>query len=80
MQADICVENLTKRYNDVVAVNNINFAIQKNHCFGLLGPKGAGKTTAIEIMEGIIKASKGQVFYYAKPVDESILQKIGIQS
>ncbi|MBA6328546.1 hypothetical protein H4J46_11450 [Colwellia sp. MB02u-6] len=33
--------------------------MQKGHCFGLLGPKGVGKTTAIEIMRGIIKVSNG---------------------
>lgn len=75
----IRVENLTKSYKDVIAVDNINFAIKKGHCFGLLGPNGAGKTTTIEIMEGIIKASKGHVFYYDKPIDESMSQQIGIQ-
>jgi len=79
MQEVIRVENLTKSYKDVVAVDNINFTIAKGHCFGLLGPNGAGKTTTIEIMEGIIKATKGQVFYYGKPIDESMSQQIGIQ-
>ncbi len=79
MQEVIRVENLTKSYKDIIAVNNINFAIQKGHCFGLLGPNGAGKTTTIEIMEGIIKATQGEVFYYGKPIDESMSQQIGIQ-
>ena len=79
MQEVIRVENLTKSYKNIIAVDNINFAIQKGHCFGLLGPNGAGKTTTIEIMEGIIKASKGEVFYYNKPIDESMSQQIGIQ-
>lgn len=79
MQAVIRVENLTKSYKEVVAVDNINFSIEKGRCFGLLGPNGAGKTTTIEIMEGIIKATKGQVYYYDKPVDESMSQQIGIQ-
>lgn len=79
MQEVIRVENLTKSYKDVMAVDHINFAIKKGICFGLLGPNGAGKTTTIEIMEGIIKATQGQVFYYDKPVDESMSQQIGIQ-
>ena len=79
MQEVIRVENLTKSYKDIVAVDNINFSIEKGHCFGLLGPNGAGKTTTIEIMEGIIKATKGQVFYYGKAIDESMSQQIGIQ-
>ena len=79
MQEVIRVENLTKSYKDVMAVDHINFSIKKGVCFGLLGPNGAGKTTTIEIMEGIIKATQGQVFYYDKPVDESMSQQIGIQ-
>jgi ABC-2 type transport system ATP-binding protein len=50
MQEVIRVENLTKSYKDVVAVDHINFSIKKGTCFGLLGPNGAGKTTTIEIM------------------------------
>jgi len=79
MQEVIRVENLTKSYKDVIAVDHINFSIEKGVCFGLLGPNGAGKTTTIEIMEGIIKATQGQVFYNNKPVDESMSQQIGIQ-
>lgn len=79
MQEVIRVENLTKSYKDVIAVDHINFSIKKGVCFGLLGPNGAGKTTTIEIMEGIIKATQGQVFYNNKPVDESMSQQIGIQ-
>lgn len=79
MQKIIRVEQLTKRFKDLIAVDNVSFAIEKGCCFGLLGPNGAGKTTTIEIMEGIIKASSGQVFYHDKPVDDSIAQQIGIQ-
>jgi ABC-type multidrug transport system ATPase subunit len=42
--------------------------IQKGHFFGLLGLKGLGKITAIEIMKGIIKASKGQCFIMLSPL------------
>lgn len=73
------VKGLTKVYNDVNAVDGIDFAIKKGQCFGLLGPNGAGKTTTIEIMEGIIKPSSGVVEYYGKPVQEDISQQIGIQ-
>ncbi|MFT6193695.1 MAG: ABC-type multidrug transport system ATPase subunit [Cognaticolwellia sp.] len=69
-------EHLSKRYKDAVAVNHINFAIQKGYCFGLLGPKGAGKTTTIETMKGIIKVSKGQVLYYAKPLMSKYFKKL----
>lgn len=84
MAVAICVQELTKQYKDITAVNNISFNVEQGHCFGLLGPNGAGKTTTIEIMEGIIPPTTGQVIYkgkefQGKKVDENISQQIGIQ-
>lgn len=79
MQPVISVEQLTKRYGEVVAVDNISFAISSGHCFGLLGPNGAGKTTTIEIMEGIIPATRGQVNYRGLLNGRDISHQIGIQ-
>jgi len=79
MNAAISVQSLCKHYQDVCAVDNVSFEVQQGHCFGLLGPNGAGKTTTIEIMEGIIKASSGQVLYRGQQVDSNISQQIGIQ-
>jgi ABC-2 type transport system ATP-binding protein len=60
---DIAVEvkDLTKRYGDLIAVNNINFTIEKGEIFGLLGPNGAGKTTALEMIEGLRKPDGGSI-------------------
>jgi len=79
MQPVISVEQLTKIYDDVVAVDNVSFTIRRGHCFGLLGPNGAGKTTTIEIMEGIIKPSRGQVKYAGGLNGGDISHQIGIQ-
>jgi len=73
------VAGLVKSYKGVQAVDDVSFSIEKGHCFGLLGPNGAGKTTTIEIMEGIIKATSGQVLYSGKVIGEDISQQIGIQ-
>jgi ABC-2 type transport system ATP-binding protein len=73
------VKELTKIYNDVNAVDGIDFSIKQGQCFGLLGPNGAGKTTTIEIMEGIIPPTSGSVEYYGKPIHDDISQQIGIQ-
>jgi len=73
------VKALTKIYNEVKAVDGIDFSIKKGQCFGLLGPNGAGKTTTIEIMEGIIKPTSGGVEYYGKAAESDISQQIGIQ-
>ncbi|WP_404851935.1 ATP-binding cassette domain-containing protein [Colwellia sp. MB02u-9] len=56
----------------------MNFVIQKGHCFGLLGLKGVGKTTAIEIMKGIIKASKGQCFITLSPLMSQYRKKLAL--
>jgi ABC-2 type transport system ATP-binding protein len=47
------VDKLTKRYGDLLAVNDISFTVNKGEVFALLGPNGAGKTTTVEIMDTI---------------------------
>ena len=47
------VDELTKRYGDVRAVDGISFSVPRSSVFTLLGPNGAGKTTTMEILEGI---------------------------
>lgn len=79
MEDIIQVKSLTKRYKDLIAVNDVSFTIRKGCCFGLLGPNGAGKTTTIEIMEGIIKPTSGDVLYYGKNASSDIANHIGIQ-
>ena len=52
---------LTKRFDDVLAVNGLDLAVRAGECFGLLGPNGAGKTTTIEILEGLTEPDSGEV-------------------
>ena len=56
------VKNLVKKFNSVLAVNDISFKIEKNKTLGLLGPNGCGKTTSIGMMLGLITPSSGQIF------------------
>ena len=53
--------NLTMKYGDFTAVNDINLAIQKGEIFGLLGPNGAGKTTTISMVTGLLKPTSGTI-------------------
>jgi ABC-2 type transport system ATP-binding protein len=57
----VSVTNLVKNYGDVEAVRGISFEIRAGECFGLLGPNGAGKTTTVEILEGLLRATSGEV-------------------
>lgn len=72
------VNNLTKHYPNVKAVNGVDFAIMPGTCFGLLGPNGAGKTTTVEILEGIHNATSGEILYKGKPVDKRFRNEAGI--
>ena len=55
------VEKLTKRYGDLLAVNDISFNVRTGEVFAFLGPNGAGKTTTVEIIETIRTPTSGNV-------------------
>ncbi|MCP5004375.1 MAG: ATP-binding cassette domain-containing protein, partial [Planctomycetes bacterium] len=55
----ISVKNLTKRYVDMAAVDNISFDVEDGDIVGLLGPNGAGKTTTMRILTCFMPASEG---------------------
>ena len=55
------IEELTKRYGRFLALDHVNFHINKGDIFGFVGPNGAGKTTTMRIMCGLIKAASGNV-------------------
>ena len=57
----IHVENLTKNYGDIAAVDQINVEIQKGEILGLLGPNGAGKTTTLRMLTGFLQPSAGTI-------------------
>lgn len=52
--------NLTKRYNDLIALNNLNLEIEEGDCFGFIGPNGAGKTTTIKILATLLRPTWGE--------------------
>jgi ABC-2 type transport system ATP-binding protein len=75
----LTVNNLTKYYGRLCAVDNISFRIEPGICFGLLGPNGAGKTTTIEIIEGITQPTSGEILYNDAPRNRSFWELIGVQ-
>ena len=80
----IQIKNLSKKYKDTLAVNNINFSIEKNKTLGLLGPNGCGKTTSIGMMLGLIKPTSGEILIDNKNIDtfkrDEILSRINFAS
>jgi len=52
--------NLTKKYGDLIALNNLNLVLEEGDCFGFIGPNGAGKTTTIKILATLLKPTWGE--------------------
>ena len=57
----IIVNNLTKKFKDFTAVDNISFHVQQGEIFAFLGPNGAGKTTTIKILTTLLHPTKGKI-------------------
>jgi ABC-2 type transport system ATP-binding protein len=82
MDTAVEVKNLTKRYGDLVAVNEVDFSIEKGEIFGLLGPNGAGKTTTVEMIEGLRQPDSGTINVCgidAQKERDKIKEIIGVQ-
>ena len=79
------IKNLNKNYNNILAVKDLNFKINKGSIVGLLGPNGCGKTTTIGMMLGLIKPTSGSVFINGKNIENEndrikILEKMNFIS
>ncbi|MCR6623915.1 MAG: ATP-binding cassette domain-containing protein [archaeon YNP-LCB-024-027] len=81
MEYAITVQGLTKRYEDVTAVDHISFEVKEGEIFGFLGPNGAGKTTTIRILTCLIKPDGGKAFVAGFDVLKDpikVKQRIGV--
>jgi len=79
------INNLNKKYNNIEAVKNINFTINKGSIIGLLGPNGCGKTTTIGMILGLIKPTSGAVYINNQNIENEknrtkILEKVNFIS
>ena len=75
------IENLVKRYGDLLALDHLNLNISEGEIFGLLGPNGSGKTTSISCMLSLLKYDKGTIRIFGeemRPDNYRIKQQIGI--
>ena len=73
------ISNLTKKFGEQTALNNINIEIKKNEIIGLLGPNGAGKSTLMKSIVGAIKIDEGKIIFDGKDITENeVLSKKNI--
>ncbi len=77
----IKIENLVKRYGSFIALDHLNLEVKEGEIFGLLGPNGSGKTTAINCMLALLKYDKGLIHIFGKemrPDNYDVKKQIGI--
>ncbi len=79
-QLAIKTSNLTKRFGDQAAVNEVNLSVPKGSVFGFLGPNGSGKTTTIRMLMGLAEATSGDIELLGQEIPKSLeaaLPKVG---
>ena len=75
--ATLKVENVTKRFGDFTAVENLSFNVQAGRVFGFLGPNGAGKTTTIRMIVGITAPDEGSLKLFGEKASNQLQNRIG---
>ncbi|MFN8945275.1 MAG: ABC transporter ATP-binding protein [Pseudobdellovibrionaceae bacterium] len=81
MQTAIEIKNVSKKYDDAFAINNLSLEIFKGECFGLLGPNGAGKSTTMKMMYGSAMMDTGELYVLGLNVRKNVAEikkRIGI--
>ncbi len=63
------INNLVKRYKDILALDHLNLQVEEGEIFGLLGPNGSGKTTCINCMLSLLTYDKGEILIFGKPLN-----------
>jgi ABC-2 type transport system ATP-binding protein len=74
---------LTKKFGDLTAVNNLNLEVEEGEIFGLVGPDGAGKTTTMRLLTGILEPTRGDAWVYSKHIikeSEALKENIAYMS
>ncbi|NAZ14205.1 MAG: ATP-binding cassette domain-containing protein [Desulfurococcales archaeon] len=68
MKTILKVENVTKRFGGVIALNNVSVDVYEKEFLGIIGPNGSGKTTLFNVITGFIKPDKGRIIYMDKDI------------
>ena len=73
----VIAEHLTKRFGDVIAVDDLSFRLRRGSVTGFLGPNGAGKTTTLRMLLGLVRPSGGRALVFGRPYDEDSAPRVG---
>lgn len=71
------INNVSKSYGRVQAVNDFSLIVEQGSVYGILGPNGSGKTTTLSIILGAIKQDQGHFLWFGQPRDHTVNQRIG---
>jgi ABC-2 type transport system ATP-binding protein len=71
------LKGLTRRYGDLVALDDLSFTVAEGQLFGFVGPNGAGTTTAMRIILGVLEPDTGQVRWRAQPMTDEMRRRVG---
>jgi ABC-2 type transport system ATP-binding protein len=71
------LQGLTRRYGDLVALDDLSFTVAEDQMFGFVGPNGAGKTTAMRIILDLLEPDAGEVRWRGQPMAYEMRKRVG---
>ena len=77
MEMMLQTTELCKSFKKQKAVNHVSLNIERGKVYGLLGPNGAGKSTTLKMITGVLKPTKGEIYFNGKPWGREVLSEIG---
>ena len=77
MESILHVENLSKSFGRIKAVNQLSFDVMKGQVFGILGPNGSGKTTTLSMLLDLIPPAGGKFSWFGMPPSKESRKRIG---
>jgi ABC-type multidrug transport system ATPase subunit len=77
LETVLSINNLTKHFGRIKAVNNLNLEVKRGQVFGMLGPNGSGKTTTLGMLMGVVNATAGDFKWFGEAPTHGLRKKIG---
>jgi len=71
------LQGLTRRYGDLVALDDLSLTVEEGQMFGFVGPNGAGKTTAMRIILGVLEPDAGEVRWRGRRMNDELRNRVG---